>query len=69
MSLTKEMITAIDKEVELFSDEELLIYHNTYIGLHQMRPNSYDKYKVTKSFEEITKRGIEDKINEFSIYR
>lgn len=60
MSLTKEMIMQVESEVESYSDESLILYHNTYRELNRKYPNSYYSFRIEKSFEEIVQRGLED---------
>ncbi len=66
MSMTKEMIMSVDNEVSRFSNEELAIYYYTHCKIVQQHPNSYDRYKVTKSFQEIVDRGITPMTEELS---
>ena len=65
MSQTKEMLMATDAEVESFTDQELLVYHNTHKNLNKQYPNSYYAYKIQKSYEEILNRGLEENIINF----
>jgi hypothetical protein len=64
MSLTKEMIMGVEREVELFDNQHLLLYYNTYKRMSQEHPNFYYSFKVEKALTEIMNRGIEDNIME-----
>lgn len=68
MSLTKEMIMSIEREVRMLGDTDLLIYYHSYRNINNNHPNSYDRYKVETAFIEIYERGLENRINEFSSY-
>ena len=60
MSLTKEMITSIENEISQFDNTDLVIYYHTYKHLNEQYPNSYYKFRVQASLNEIVNRGIED---------
>lgn len=64
MSLTKEMIMAVENEVESFDNNHLVMYYNTYKRMNQEYPNFYYSFKVEKALIEIMNRGIEDNIME-----
>lgn len=66
MSLTKEMIMSIDNQVKIFGNTELLIFHHTHRELYKSHPNSFDGYRIDRSYKEIVERGLEDRVNEFS---
>ncbi len=68
MSLTKEMMMSVERDIKMFDSVELLIYYHTHKNLDKNHPNSYDRYKTEMSFEEIYERGLEDKINDYSKY-
>lgn len=63
MSLTKEMIMSVEKEVELYSDEQLMIYYRSHKDLNDKHPNSFYSFKVRKSLDEIMRRGIESNLS------
>lgn len=60
MSLTKDMIMNIQNQVESFSDNDLLIYNSTYRELNNHHPNSYYRYMIDYSSEEILRRGLDE---------
>lgn len=66
MSLTKEMIMSVEREVRMLGDDDLLIYYHSYRSINNNHPNSYDRYKVETAFIEIYERGLENRINELS---
>lgn len=64
MSLTKEIISHVENEVQSFTNESLVIYYRTYKDLNEKYPNSYFRFRVTAASSEIFNRGIEDSIME-----
>jgi len=62
LSLTKEMMLSVEGDIKSYNNEELLNYYTSYKTLNKVYPNSFYNYRVTKSFEEICKRGIENEI-------
>lgn len=66
MSLTKEMIMAVEREVRTMGNSDLVIYHCTYKNQNVNYPNSFDRFRAETSLNEIYERGLEEQINEFS---
>lgn len=60
MSLTKEMIMSVDKEVEQLNDDMLKVYNQTYRSLNKNYPNSYFEYRIKCSDQELINRGYEE---------
>ncbi len=59
MSLTKDMMISVDSEIQYYSNQELITYNISYTELNNKYPNSYFKYRVDRSTEELLTRGLE----------
>lgn len=59
MSLTKDMIMAVESEIENYNNQELIIYNRSYTELNNKYPNSFFKYRMERSMKELLTRGLE----------
>ena len=63
MSLTKEMIMGVEKQIQLMGTTELVMFYFNCRNQNIKYPNSYDKYREETSYKEIINRGIEEELN------
>lgn len=59
MSLTKDMIMSVESEIEHYNNQELITYNRSYTELNNKYPNSFFKYRMERSMEELLTRGLE----------
>lgn len=65
MLITKEMMMYTEFEVRQLDNRYLLMYYSFHRMLYERQPNSYSRFRMNCSFQEILKRGLNEKSEVF----